>query len=551
MAWFRALILFGMAAPVGWADDVRARDERVLRDAEVPSHSSALLAWLRERTPSESQRRDIEANIAQLARTEFRLRNQAIQRIKSTGVRAVGLLRRALLDVDPEVARRANECLVALGPQPPEYAVAAAIRTLGRQKAAGCLPVLLAYVPCADDEAVAEAIRGALASVALVDGKPDPAMVAATNSSEPSLRASAGDALIRVGLSPASPEIKALVRDASLDVRTRVNLALITSGREPPAVSRLIADFSGASPPLIWQAEDVLLKLAGDSAPPVTLAGDDTAREIARKAWAKWWAENGDRVSLTVLDERPLLLGYTLIAQMNANGADGRVVEYAPDGKSIRWQITGLQYPVDTQVLPREQRVLIAEFNSHAVTERDFEGRVHRRIQVTEPVACQRLPDGSTFVAYRNGLAEYNTANERILHFYRGLGDIVTGQKARDGTMVFVTRAGECIRVNRHGKVLRSFTVAKPYHFSSIELLPNHRVLVAHLNGVAEYDLATGRMEWEAQARTPVSATRLPDGKTLVASSLYRNVILVDSSGEQISEFLLRDAAVPTRAKRR
>lgn len=167
------------------------------------------------------------------------------------------------------------------------------------------------------------------------------------------------------------------------------------------------------------------------------------------------------------------------------------------------------------------------------------------------PVACQRLPDGSTFIGYRRGIAEYNAKGDEVFRHDIGRSTIVAAQKAQDGGYLFLTRLGELTRLDRKGKILKSFATNRTYGYSSLELLPNNRVLLAHSAGVSEYDLATEKQVWNATVRAPVSAAQLANGGKLVASPLQRKVIELDRDGKVVKEFSLPDGGVPYRAKRR
>src|SRR5439155_12575694 len=105
------------------------------------------------------------------------------------------------------------------------------------------------------------------------------------------------------------------------------------------------------------QVEALLLQLAGDTAPLVGLGQDEASRKKCRDAWAAWWHEHNGKVDLAQLDGLKPLRGYTLLVMLDA----GRVVEVDADNKP-RFQIDGLEFPLDAQMLP-EDRVLIAEHN--------------------------------------------------------------------------------------------------------------------------------------------------------------------------------------------
>jgi HEAT repeat protein len=554
MSWKRMLwvltLAIAVAAPIAGQDE-RARDEQILRDAEIKVEGPALLEFLRQMTPTEDQRRQILDLIRQCGDRSFSVRRNAAERLRGIGLPAVGLLRQSLQHEDPEVAKACERILAAVEKVPAGALTAAAARMLGRLKPAGTTEVVLAQIPMAGDEEVGDALRRALAQVAVENGQPNAKLVAALNDSTPARRAAAGVALIAGGATSSLPQARQLLADADSTVRLRVALTLVAVVKDKQAVAPVIDSLAAAPPGLAWHAEELLHRIADGEGPKVSLIGDETQREKCRKSWADWWSRNSQTVKLERLDATPRQLGYTLVLQTALHGDEGRAIEFAPDGKTIRWQIGGLQLPVDAQVLPRTDRVLIAEYNAHRITERDFQGRITWKKDVSEPMACQRLSDGNTFIAHRNGLLEVNAKDEQVFRLDRNMEDIVAGQKARDGTYFFLTRPGQLIRVNAQAQNLKTILTGQPYSFGALELLANNRVLVTQLNSVAEYDLTTSKQEWRAAVRSPTSVFRTADGRTLATGSLMRKIVEIDRDGNLIKEFTLPDGGTPWRVKRR
>src|SRR5262249_23703560 len=160
----------------------------------------------------------------------------------------------------------------------------------------------------------------------------------------------------------------------------------LLAGRDGAAVPALIDLATGKSDDLAWRAEETLSRVAGDTHPTLPYAAGDAGRAARRAVWLRWWADQEQRVDLARLDERPRLLGVTLVPEMHAN----KVWECGPDGKPL-WEIAVPGCPIDAQVLPGG-RILVAELNGHVVTERDRSGKVHWTHAVNTPIACQRLP---------------------------------------------------------------------------------------------------------------------------------------------------------------
>jgi len=87
--------------------------------------------------------------------------------------------------------------------------------------------------------------------------------------------------------------------------------------------------------------------------------------------------------------------GHVVLTCSGTGVKNAKIFELGPD-KEVVWQIDGLRYPVDVQVLGKN-RVLIAEYLGRRVTERDLKGTSLDRA-VPLPIACQRLPGGLTLL---------------------------------------------------------------------------------------------------------------------------------------------------------
>lgn len=164
-------------------------EEQTLRTAKVGGDDSVLLEFLRKETLSDETRKKMKDLIRGLGEPSFQARQKAKEDLVAQGITAVPLLRQALKDPDPEVAGLAKECLEAIGKGSDPIVTVAAIRLLAMRKSAGAAEVLLAYLPSAPDEAVAQETRAALAAVAFRDGKPDKALLQALKDKDPQRQA--------------------------------------------------------------------------------------------------------------------------------------------------------------------------------------------------------------------------------------------------------------------------------------------------------------------------------------------------------------------------
>jgi hypothetical protein len=522
-----ALLALLASAP---ADDA---DERALREAKVGTDGPALLQFFRSRTLDDDDRARILALVRKLGNDSFAVRERASEDLVAAGAAAESLLREAKRDPDPEIARRAEECLQRITRTASPSLIAAAARLLAARKPDGAAEALLAFVPHAADDYVADEVRDALAAVALRDGKPDPDVVAALADKDADRRAAAGTALARAEADDLRAAVRKLLDDPEAEVRLHVALALAFA-RDRQAVPELI-DLLGELPPEdAWRAEDVLRALAAEKAPTVPLGRDEAGREKCRDAWAGWWEKHGEKADLARLDREALLLGHTLVVQRDLKGTAGRVAELGRDG-TVRWEIEGLRGPLDAQVLPGG-RVLVSEYTSRRVTERDQKGEVLWEFTApTTLVGAQRLPGGGTFVACRNGYFEVDAAGKQSAAYTRPTADVTAARRLRGGETVLLTTGGECVRLDAAGKEVSRFPVGRVATYGGFDALPGGRVLVPIYaeNRVVEYD-GGGKVVWEAAVQRPTSAVRLPNGNVLIASSVGRRLVELDRAGKEV-----------------
>lgn len=179
--------------------DLTGADERTLKAATVGTDGPALLDFLRKQTLAVDDQDKIKALVKQLGDDSFQAREDASARLVALGSKARPFLLPAAKSTDPEVSRRAQQCLQQIEEGKGTAAVAAALRLLSQRRPDGAAEVLLAYLSCAPDEGLVREVRAALAAVALRDGKPDKALEKALQDKDPLRRAAAEAALGKDG----------------------------------------------------------------------------------------------------------------------------------------------------------------------------------------------------------------------------------------------------------------------------------------------------------------------------------------------------------------
>jgi hypothetical protein len=417
------------------------------------------------------------------------------------------------------------------------------VRVLARQHPEGAAGALLDYLPAAEDEAVAEQIRDALAQLAAGEPK------AVTATSSPSMalleaalkdpsavkRAAAAVALFRTNPQGQQAAVRKLLHDPDAAVRARVALAL-AAGRDKEAVPVLIDLLEQYPTPETRAIPEMLYRLAGDKAPAAPANTSEAVLRKYREDWKAWWKDEGDKVDAARLGEVVKSAPHTLVLLLDA----GKAI-YLDGANRTAWELDNLQFPLDAQLLPGD-RVLVTEHQGNRVTERNRQNQVLWEKKIEGPIAAQRLPNGNTFIATRQQLLEFDAKGEQVFHYARPNGEqIMKAQKLPNGDYACVTQLGATryVRLDAKGKELKSFGINLKYSGGRIHVLPNGNVLVpeSDLNRVVEYD-PNGRPVWHAEFDQPIAALRLPGGNTLVTSyDPARGAAELDRAGRAVWQF--------------
>lgn len=511
-----------------------ALDEKVLRDQQIPTDGPALLDFFRKRTPGPDLIRQFDKLLARCASDAYDERSAAAELIERMGATVRPLLVRVVHapPADREVLQRAVTSLAALPEDRDAAPAMAAARLLAAQKPDGTLAVLLDYLPFAPNDLVRQEVQLTVNALALGEAaKHKPALLQALQDADPFKRASAGEALTCVG--PAGKTLAApLLRDPNPRVRLQIALALAEAG-ERDAVRVLIDLLAVLPPDVAWSAQEPLLRLADDDTSLPVIGGSLTPAQIA-DAWSKWWKHRPAQADIKALSSKRPESGQIVLTCSGTGVKNAKIIGLGPD-KELVWQIEGLRYPVDVQILGKN-RVLIAEYLGRRVTERDLKGNILWDRSVPLPIACQRLPGGLTFIACRQQLMVVDRQGRDTLAYYHTGPSIVAAQRLHDGHMVIACAGGTCHVLDPQGRELKNFRVGQLYTMgANLDVLPGGRVLVPLFaeNLVAEFDF-DGNQLWKATVARPTSAVRLPGGNTLVVSYLDNRVVEITPEGTEV-----------------
>jgi hypothetical protein len=541
MRWILATLLsslgFWSVASAQPSEDILKLEleqaEQTLKKAQIKPETPELLEFFQKRTLSPEDEAILEQLVFQLGNSSYSDRALATAKLLKAGSLATPFLQKGLKADDYELVRRAELCLRHITENSDADIIIAAALLLGHTRPEGAAKALLDYLPFATDDEVIRQVREAVTKVAVRDNQPEPVVLDALKDRFPIRRAAAGEALAK--LDGQRDRVLALLKDPEPQVRLLVSLALLRAKdtRPVPVLIELLEQLPEDD---VWQAEETLLRLAGESAPTVEPAQQDKNGKV-RKAWEQWLKGHANDLNKLVKDfaEGGSFLNYILVTQMPMQGGpNGEVFEMGPKNK-VMWTVNNLRYPVDAHVIG-PQRVLIAEYLNRRVIEVDFKGNVKWSYEIDQPVGCQLLPNGNIFIASRRELVEVTRDHKKKFSYTTPALYISTARKLPNGDVLLVDNKGKLTHLDPKGNVKHSFMVGRVYTLGGhIDVLPGNRVLVPEYTNhrVAEYSLK-GELKWEKKVNWPTCAVRLPNGQTLVTSMINQQVLKLDSQGNTV-----------------
>lgn len=507
-----------------------SQDEQTLKHAGIPLDGPGLLEYFRRRTPSEAEQAALKQKSIQLGSSHYPTRAAATDELIRGGRASLPFLRNIAKTGDLETARRAQYCIQIIEQHTRLGLAATASRVLAERKSDGALEALLAYLPLVDESWVEDELRDSIKALGFIDGKAT-ATIEQEHQATDSKRRGVAAWLLGASRDPTQRRMAVdRLADSADEVRFLAASSLLAN-REPRATAVLIALLNSESAELATRSEDLLLRLAGEKAPPVWLDPRDNnqARRV-RDAWEAWWKEHQDKLDWTTvrLDEGPA--GLTLIAENQRPSGGGRIYECTKTG-GIRWQVP-LQNPIDVQWLPGG-RFLVADTHKNQLCEMDTRGNITWRHSGVNPTSVQRIPNGNTVISTYSKILEV-TREGKTVFTHTTQGHTYHARKLPDGHYVWIDACGEVTEIDADRQTTTKIRAGSGLTWGSVERLRNGRYLVAlgGIGKVQEID-ANGKIHWERHVANPNRAIRLANGHTLVASHGDACVYEFDRNGNQ------------------
>jgi hypothetical protein len=548
------------------ADTSNMSDDEALKAAGLTATDGGrLIEYLKNRTLSDLDQSKIAGIIKRFGADDFDDRVRATTEIELYGSAAIGPLKAAERDNDPEIAYRAKVALKKMAKVPHTVVSAAAVRALMKLKPEGSVAALIGFLPVSDDDTIAESIREALIELAVKDGKPDPALMSALHDNSPIRRSAAYMALIlggpqdeKIRIKEAYPKVKeAVLQDQDPEAKFAGLWTLLMTAQDKEFIPELIGLIPLISRGRIWQVEDLLIQMAGNYPKDGRFPKSPEALAKARDAWLAWWKEKGEKIDFVKFGFKPSILGVTDIIEMDYRGyGQGRIVSIGPDMKE-KWRISNVDNPYDFILQPNEH-LLVVESNANRVTERTLKGAIVKTHNVSQnPLNFNKSSDDGMLVVCRNQIIDFDKNWTQRASFPRNNHDIISGVKLPNGDVLFVTNAfqgANAIRLDSKLKETnKTYTFGRVQNPHTMEVVGDEKIMVCEFNRVAEYDLNTGKQTWKYDCNNPTSCQRLKNGNTLISimNNAKQQLVEVDPSGEIMWDYSAKDGLRVGRARRR
>ena len=570
--------------PSAKSPDQMELDKKALDSANLKAtEPEGLLKYLKDRTLSDTELTKIQAVIKLLGSEDFDGRLKATTDLEKMGPPAIAPLRLASKDSNnaAEVIYRAEWILKRIEKVSHADVASAAIRALAKAKNPDIVPTLLGFMPLSDSLAVTEQIQATLTAAAVVDGKPDPALLEALKSTNVLRRTAAAIAFVEGA--PAAdggrvkgiyPTVLELAKTEKEPVQKfQLIKSLLLFAKEKEAAGLLIEMIPEMARGQIWQTEDLLGQIAGKDTPKVKCLKTKDSLVKAQTAWKEWWKKAEPTIDLAKLTVKPQLLGhFVLLVHDYRFGQNAMLTEYGPDEKE-RWKMPGLGNPADF-VFGKDDRIHIVDQNNSTVSERDRAGKVlsSSRIEIDnpngggklfcQPQSIQLLGNGGRLVVCRQAVIEYGKDGKEVMKYVRpnnanfGNADICAALRMKNGDTILGVQnngpqgqAPQMIYIDAKGKEIKDKAIktGPTSYFSTIIESGEDRVILGEASQFVEYNLKTGKAEgFKRPSNNPRFIQKLPSGNFIYLDNNVhpQRVLEITPEGEEAWSYTMKDANI-------
>jgi hypothetical protein len=524
-------------------------EEGLLAEHGLPNHGAGLLSILRGRIPSAELAQKAQHFVPRLSAAVYPVRDKATADLIKLGPVVRPLLQKQLLERNQsaETTARLRQILDQFPTEEHTPIISATARLIERDRPAESLTALLDFIPYVPNEDARQSLQHAINAVGFDGKKPASLLLEALKDPHAARQAAAAEALVRTLGQAARKDVEPLLKDSDPLVAYQLGMSLIDK-HDKTGVPLVIRSLPGLPRDRLDYALEMLLRIAqGDL--PEGISRGDTRGDVCSKAWLDWFTKHQQSLDLAAALSSREIGGTVICCTATKVNTRNQIFEIGSD-QVTRWDFDGPRYPIDLQILG-PNRLLIAEYFDRRVSERDCKGNLLWQVPVVMPIACQRLPNGHTFIATRQLLMVVDRDGKEVFTCFQQNTSITTAQRLANGQIVVVTTGGRCHLLDPRGKELKSFQMGPVYTLGgNVEVLPTGRILAPQYsqNCVAEFDWQGNKL-WQAAVNRPIAVSRLANGNTLVTCSLDYRVVEIDPAGQTVWTY--QTEGRPFRARRR
>jgi hypothetical protein len=283
-------------------DSQRKDDEQLLAEAKIELSAGGLREYFRAATPGDVELKKVATLLTKLGSDDFGTREQASEALVAMGPRILPILRTKLNHQDPETKNRLQACVEKLKASSKEEDIAAAAaRLLRRHNPQTAADVLLAFLRWVNSDDVENEVLITLVEASERDGKVLDTLAGMLDDASPKIRGVAALLLARGDKDEHKNLARKALKDQDAEVRFRAAQGLLSAG-DKTATAEIIELLADAPLPVAQKAEQLLVRLAGESSPCMPLGTDDKLSGKCRSGWQGWYADRVQAAELPTAD---------------------------------------------------------------------------------------------------------------------------------------------------------------------------------------------------------------------------------------------------------
>jgi HEAT repeat protein len=397
-----------------------------LKRMGVGADAASLVEYLKKRSPGDVDPDHLDPWIQQLGNPSLDKREEAFNKLSDIGLVALEPLRKAEAANDSGIKGFVHQ-LVEKQEQDIYWGLNLVIlRRLLDLNPTGTVDALLRFLPFAASEDLIEEIWYGIERNAVREGKVDVRLIQALEDKLPARRAVAACIVGKIGDPRQKQAVSNLLGDSNDFVRLRAAQGLLAGG-ENASVDALIGLLASPFPSVAWQAEELLVWLAGEDSPQerVGRVTSETGR-VSQRAWMKWrnkYPLISDLFASAKKYRRPGLL---IICENGRHPEEGSDIWLCGCDGVPRWNMridtttVGMQFLKEGQLatlelpyreVPPLRRI---PYNSYWVI-RDLEGKTHReKLCKYFAPRIQFLPNGNLILFSSDSVHELTESGKEI-----------------------------------------------------------------------------------------------------------------------------------------